>query len=84
MQKGDVIQISPESECHSDLRGKLAFVTEVKSFGCIAGVEQEHGTCPVRVEPLESGKFAIVAYVRLLREDFEPIGRAEWVPPWVH
>ena len=68
MQQGDVIQISPTAKCSSLLQGLLAYVTEPKSWGCIAGVEVD-------------GKG--IAYVRLSTEDFHRIGAAEWVPDWV-
>lgn len=66
---GDVIQIHPDAPVNPQLRGQLAFVDELKSFGCTAGVE--------------SYAAKGVAYVRLEREHYTRIGPAAFVPDWV-
>lgn len=50
LKENDVIQIAPDARCHPDLQGRLAFVTEVKSFGCQAGVPYPEGVAYVRLE----------------------------------
>lgn len=63
MEKGTVIQISPETQVRDGFKGLFAVVSEVREWGVIA-------YCP-----LDKG----IAWVRINNGDFVIIGTAEWM-----
>lgn len=61
LQRGDIVQITDEGH---HWWGALIVVDEVKSFGC-------QGFAPV---PLNDGTMGGQAYIRLKRNEFQPVG----------
>lgn len=67
IQVGDVVQLKPEHK----FGGMLVVCTEPKEFGCQGYLMSQH--------EFEAVKFKGVAYVRPKFEDFEYVGKIQWL-----
>lgn len=67
LQYGDVVQLKPEHQ----FAGMLVVVTEPKSWGCQGYLMSQFN--------FEATRFKGVAYVRPKFEDFEFVGKLQWI-----
>lgn len=67
LEIGDVVQLKPEHK----FGGCLVVVTEPKDFGCMGYLMSQFD--------IEAVKYRGVAFVRPKFQDFEYVGRIQWI-----